>query len=925
MSFGAMLSALLIEPLQLLFEVIFTMAERLIGNPGLSIVVLSLAMNFLVLPLYKRADAMQEEEREMELRLHDGVAHIKKTFRGDERMMILQTYYRQNHYKPTYVLRGATSLLLEIPFFIAAYRFLSGLESLHGVSFGPIADLGQPDNLLHIAGLSLHLLPIIMTAVNLVSCVIFTKGSLLKTKIQLYTMAVFFLFFLYESPAGLVFYWTLNNVFSLVKTIFYKLKHADKVLAALASAAGAAILAYGLFFYPTRTARRLLFFAVLGLALQFPLVRQLWQTRAKKEPARKMKEEAAPNGKFFALGCAFLSLLLGVLIPSAVLWSSPQEFMDVNYFYNPLWYLVKSGLLAAGMFSLWLGIFYWLAKPRAKVWFERGVWLAGGLALVNYMCFGNNLGILSAALQYERGVGYTLLQQAVNLGVLLAAAGLLYTVVSRWRKFASRALALGVAAVLCMSVINIAGIVGPIRKTRAQAQAGVDEAPHFTLSKTGKNVIVLMLDRGMNAYIPYIFGEKPELREKFSGFVYYSNTLSYGGSTNFGSPSIFGGYEYTPAKMNARGEEPLVHKHNEALKMMPTLFRRADYDVTVFDPVYANYQWIPDLSIYDDDPSIHAYITKGKFTDVSVKKQLIAQNMRNFFCYSIFKTAPLCVQPSLYDHGRYNEQQGASQTAVYGEQTILSYNTAEGLSASFMEPYNVLCSLPSITKISEDAPSAFLMMANDTTHEPMLLQEPDYVPRAQVDNTDYEQQAGSGRFIVNGRRMRMVNANQLAHYQINMAAMLQLANWFDYMRENGVYDNTRIILVSDHGRALNQFDELKHENGLDAEAFYPLLMVKDFGADGFATSEEFMTTADVPTMAMQDLVDSPVNPFTGKAVNSDEKYAHAPLIIDSGQWDTSKNNGNTFLPGDWYRVHGSIWNKDNWELVAEDAVLTIEE
>ena len=39
--------------------------------------------------------------------------------------MILQTYYRQNHYKPTYVLRSAVSLFLEIPFFIAAYAFLS--------------------------------------------------------------------------------------------------------------------------------------------------------------------------------------------------------------------------------------------------------------------------------------------------------------------------------------------------------------------------------------------------------------------------------------------------------------------------------------------------------------------------------------------------------------------------------------------------------------------------------------------------------------------------------------------------------------------------------------------------------------------------------------------------------------------------------
>lgn len=116
MSFWDILGTLLIKPLQLLFEVVFVMANRVVGDPGLAIIALSLAMNFLVLPLYRRADAMQEEERETELRLHKGVAHIKKTFRGDERMMMLQTYYRQNNYKPTYVLKGATSLFLEIPF-----------------------------------------------------------------------------------------------------------------------------------------------------------------------------------------------------------------------------------------------------------------------------------------------------------------------------------------------------------------------------------------------------------------------------------------------------------------------------------------------------------------------------------------------------------------------------------------------------------------------------------------------------------------------------------------------------------------------------------------------------------------------------------------------------------------------------------------
>ena len=52
----------------------------------------------------------------------------------------------------------------------------------------------------------------------------------MKTKIQLYGMAIFFFFFLYDSPAGLLFYWTLNNVFSLVKNIFYKLKNPGLIL-----------------------------------------------------------------------------------------------------------------------------------------------------------------------------------------------------------------------------------------------------------------------------------------------------------------------------------------------------------------------------------------------------------------------------------------------------------------------------------------------------------------------------------------------------------------------------------------------------------------------------------------------------------------------------------------------------------------------
>ena len=141
MTVGNAFFKLLIGPLELLFETVFALAYRYIGDPGLAIICMSLIVNLLVLPLYRRADKMQADERKIEDKLQWGIDHIKKTFHGDERFMMLQAFYRENNYKPIYALRGSLALLLEIPFFIAAYKFLSELRILRGSSFGPIQDL----------------------------------------------------------------------------------------------------------------------------------------------------------------------------------------------------------------------------------------------------------------------------------------------------------------------------------------------------------------------------------------------------------------------------------------------------------------------------------------------------------------------------------------------------------------------------------------------------------------------------------------------------------------------------------------------------------------------------------------------------------------------------------------------------------------
>ena len=51
-----------IAPLELVFEVIFTLAFKLTHSEGIAILILSLVVSTLVLPLYKRAEKLEDEE-----------------------------------------------------------------------------------------------------------------------------------------------------------------------------------------------------------------------------------------------------------------------------------------------------------------------------------------------------------------------------------------------------------------------------------------------------------------------------------------------------------------------------------------------------------------------------------------------------------------------------------------------------------------------------------------------------------------------------------------------------------------------------------------------------------------------------------------------------------------------------------------------
>lgn len=921
MGIGDIIYTVLIAPIELLFEVIYFIAEtRIIHDYGLSIVVLSIVVNILVLPLYMRADVVQERERQLEKEMEKGIKHIKKTFSGNERQMMLQAYYRACRYNPLGMFKQLLSLAIQIPFFIAAYHFLSNLAQLQDWSFWFITDLGKPDALLRVGTFAINILPIVMTLINLLNCAIFTKGYTLKQKLQLYGMAIFFLVFLYNSPAGLVFYWTLNNLFSLLKTLFYRLKNAKAIMVYIMAGIGAlgVLFAGYLLLQRTFSMALCLMVAMASCALCIPLLKKAGVFRRVSRNISVSEGDATISyrGLFWLCMC-FLTVFVGVLIPSAVMAESPQEFVDLFQFQHPLWLLLSSMCYAVGFFLVWIPVFYSIATDQIKRVIAILSVIASIMVIADYMVFGKNFGILDTTLTYEKDMIYSKLSVIINLMLLAIVVILIALFIKRMRTWLLRGVVIVLGATIVMSVLN----VNTISRGVTRAVAGVDNsekdenAPSFTLSQKGKNVIVVMMDRGVGHLIPYLFNEKPELYEKFAGFTYYPNTLSFGSYTMVGSPALYGGYEYTPYEMNIRDTELLVDKHNEALKVMPVLFDENGFDVTVCDPTFAGYQWIPDLSIYDEYPNIRTFVTNGYFMQGGYVAEQFNLKKRNFFCFAVTKSAPLCLQTTLYYGGSYNHYSG--------KQLITGANKATGTTNAFVKAFTALQHFSDMTQISEGNQNTFLMIANDSTHEATFLQEPEYDLAVEVDNTEYEA-ANAERYTLNGRTLNMDSVYARQTYQINMASLIQLGKWLDSLRENDVYDNSRIIIVSDHGTGITFADDI--EAGVK-RTFNPWLMVKDFGAQEFTVSDEFMTNADVPVLTTDGLIENPVNPFTGKDISDTIKLI-APLIIE---WTPLTNINESiysscvYCPGDWFEVDGDVRDLDSFKALNENSVMPYNE
>lgn len=198
---------------------------------GLAVMLLSLAVGILMRPLSKIADRLQDQVHEIDARLSPILSEIKKNHKGAEQSEKIIAMYKEQGVHPLYSLKSLAGVMVVIPVFIGAFDMLAENIHLSGESFLWIADLSHPDMLwqmpfrLPFFGEHLNLLPFIMTGFSVVASKLHSHPAMdaaqrRKQARNLLAMAFGFLVLFYTFPAGMVLYWTTNNLISVIKTLW---------------------------------------------------------------------------------------------------------------------------------------------------------------------------------------------------------------------------------------------------------------------------------------------------------------------------------------------------------------------------------------------------------------------------------------------------------------------------------------------------------------------------------------------------------------------------------------------------------------------------------------------------------------------------------------------------------------------------------
>lgn len=409
----------------------------------------------------------------------------------------------------------------------------------------------------------------------------------------------------------------------------------------------------------------------------------------------------------------------------------------------------------------------------------------------------------------------------------------------------------------------------------------------FSFAKDKPNVIIVMLDAFTGGHLPEILARKKDIKDALDGFIYYPDTISSGEFTVLGKAGILGGIEATPLVLNLDKERVLEDKIHDAWGSAFSNDIYQDFDIRIQEAIWlkkdklkerlkhnnrlntveAHYFWENAAKFWEQTAGLD-------FSPYYIKTQAVSD--RFFAAFGLFKLVPLKYKRLVYRHGTW----------------LTAIAKSDNMARTNLKEISFLNALPYLSNTNSTQPT-YTLLSSLTTHMPWVLSA-NCLP------------------VIDGQT---TGEGYEAHVQNEICALESLSKWLEWMKKEGIYDNSLIIFVSDHGRGdskqLINIYRKKHPDRKKYPAdIHALLLVKPFNAHGELKTDDtaLMANYDVPALIEQ-------------ALAPERKIEQAWLDKNRERCGIAGEAGRHMQDSDYLLkinakvcITGSLFDIDNWKI-----------
>lgn len=957
-----LLYTIFLLPIETIMKLVLELAYKFTNNYGVVIILLSIIINIALIPIYNMAEKWREKDKAIRNSMKFALDKIKQNYKGKERYFYTQALYKIHNYSPISSVKASAGFLIQIPFFFAAFSLLSNYEPIAGVGFGILSDLSKPDGLLF----GLNLLPFVMTAINLLATYVYINKFDKNEKYQLWGIALLFLVLLYTQASALLLYWTFNNIFSLIKNLIEKNVKIEKPkfiesfslqkISEIAEKiypkkvwinyviAGLYIVGLGFLYLSLDgfNIANIMYISYEESYLKIFVISLFIANSIQYLNALKYKKL---DKLFFIISGILLISYIGILIPfykikmgivillfinSIILLLANSNFMDK--------FIIKKELINTKLFALiYSSIFLIIFLVNPILLFQANDQLTiefSNLFLNSYILFLiqftlffalfkisgdktkyllNLFGILflivilfyAFIIKYDFGVlDQFVFQDANKLNLpsyillieflfIIAIASILFYKAYKYVRVIEKVTAVLLVLFFVFIIFNYQNseevIVSSIEEHKDNGNfLNIEEQSILSFSKE-KNILVLFLDGFPGGHIQKILNENPNVFNNYKGFTWYKNTLSTSTATMASHSAMVGGHQFTLKFLKDIDYNSIKDIDEKAYQIFPNAFKKNNWQLDYYNPPsnnLDNLEKIVNISTYDYGKDY--LLNYEKLTENDLIK---IENSKKFFEFininfvSIFNIVPLSLKKYIYLDGDWLLLK-RSLLDKFSFNSIVVKSKDWGFLNILENKMNIENSNKTLKYFSMVIP-----------HTPNAID-------------------------LSGK----LNPKETSFYIEGYKAIEKIGDILEKLRLLGIYEQTKIILVSDHGWNIEDAilgykedlenkiifrDDMSKDKGKGWG--YPILLVKDFNEKGeFKISDTFVSNADLASIVCSASETGCDIPDLDPLKNDLKRDLYITSFSYKGF-----NINKKFIIGDIYKVKENIFDPKNWEKVKD--------